>query len=95
SSYPIGQDLSIKQQNNLNITRSLNLGMTGEDVRQLQTLLAQDKTVYPEGKITGYFGPLTESAVQRFQLKYQIVNSAQEQGYGVFGPKTRAKLNSL
>jgi len=54
--------------------------------------------LYPEGLITGYFGPLTEKAVQRFQLKYKIVNSKtpeSDPGYGYVGPKTRGKLNEL
>ncbi|MBT7553385.1 peptidoglycan-binding protein [bacterium] len=95
SSYPIGQNLATKKQASLNFSRSLNLGMTGEDVRQLQTLLAQDEDIYPEAKVTGYFGPLTEAAVQRLQLKHNVVSSAQDQGYGIFGPKTRATINAL
>jgi len=78
-------------------TRNLYLGSQGNDVKKLQEFLAKDKTIYPEGKITGYFGLLTKKAVQRFQCKYNIVCSGApySTGYGAVGPKTREKLNVL
>jgi hypothetical protein len=69
----------------LNITRDLSLGAQGADVSQLQSLLSQDPTIYPQGSITGYFGPLTQQAVIRFQEKYGISASAT----GFVGPITR------
>lgn len=77
--------------------RDLFRGREGEDIRKLQKFFAQDKEVYPEGLITGYFGALTEKAVQRFQEKYTIVSAGTHNttGYGRIGPKTRAKLNEL
>jgi len=75
-------------------TRSLHRGVTGDDVRQLQEFLARDSEIYPENLVTGYFGPLTEAAVQRFQLKHGIV-TAGSAGYGWFGPRTTAKLLEL
>lgn len=44
--------------------------------------------------VTGYFGPLTEHAVQSWQSMHQIVSSgtAQSTGYGSVGPKTRAAI---
>lgn len=71
---------------------TLPFGSTGEDVRRLQTLLASDKTIYPEGITSGYFGPLTREAVEKFQLKYGVVAGPGVPGYGVFGPATRAKI---
>lgn len=56
--------------------------------------MAQDKEVYPNGLITGYYGVLTKKAVERFQKKYGIANQG-EAGYSEVGPKTRAKLNQL
>src|SRR3990167_9291741 len=35
------------------ITRQLAIGATGDDVRELQELLASDPELYPEGIITG------------------------------------------
>lgn len=60
----------------------------------MQKLLASDPAIYPEGKVTGYFGPLTRRAVERFQTKYGLVSSGSPTitGYGLVGPKTRAKL---
>ena len=60
----------------------------------LQTVLANDPDVYPNGLITGYFGPATLAAVKKFQVKYGIASSGNP-GYGLVGPKTRAKLNEL
>lgn len=69
--------------------------MSSPDVRALQTLLkAQGADIYREGLVTGYFGLLTEQAVQRLQVKYGIATSA-DPGFGRVGPKTRALLNSL
>ena len=94
SAYPQGQDLESKVSTiQTKFTRTLSLNTQGQDVRLLQTILAQDKEVYPEGKITGIFGPLTLKAVQSFQLKHKIVNSPYDTGYGIVGPKTREKLN--
>ncbi len=49
------------------LTRELSVGMKGSDVTLLQTYLARDSTIYPEGSVTGYYGPLTQAAVSRFQ----------------------------
>jgi len=81
----------------LKLLRSLQRGSTGKDVEELQTFLSQFEDVYPEALVTGYFGPLTEKAVQRWQAKENIVSSgsATATGFGRVGPKTLAKLNSL
>ena len=73
----------------------LNIGMTNADVKRLQTLLATDSALYPEGITSGYFGSLTKAAVGRFQMKYDLVTSASDSGYGYVGPKTRAKLQEV
>ena len=71
------------------IGQTLSLGSSGPDVVTLQTYLAADATLYPEGLITGYFGPLTQAAVIRFQARYGI------EQVGRVGPITLAKLNAL
>lgn len=76
------------------LSRNLGLGSSGDDVRTLQRLLARDPDSYPEGKITGYFGPLTLAAVKRFQERHGIAHPG-DPGYGYVGPKTKAKLNGL
>lgn len=47
-------------------------GMTDEDIQKIQELLATDSSIYPEGKITGYFGSLTKAALKRFQAKHDL-----------------------
>lgn len=66
-------------------------------VMRLQALLAKDRTIYPEGLVTGYFGPATKRAVEAFQKKYNIVSSGTPEttGYGAVGPKTSAALMGL
>jgi hypothetical protein len=76
-------------------TAPLYKGMTSSDVRRLQTLLATRPEIYPEGKITGYFGLLTKQAVQRFQFQYKLVNSKSDPAFGYVGIKTRAKLQEV
>ena len=77
------------------ITRILKKGYAGDDITQLQTYLAKDSSIYPEGLVTGYFGALTEKAVQRWQVKQDIVSSGAPETtwYGLVGPRTRTKLN--
>lgn len=70
-------------------------GTVGSAVRTLQELLARETDVYPEALVTGYYGPLTRRAVQRFQMKHGVVSSAGEPGYGYVGPKTRAKFAAM
>lgn len=61
-----------------------------EGVRCLQEFLKrQGAGIYPEGLVTGYFGPLTEAAAKRFQAFYGIPQT------GYVGPLTRAKINEL
>lgn len=66
-------------------------------VERLQKILAKDKTIYPEGLATGYFGPATLRAVQAFQKKNAIVSTGTPEttGYGAVGPKTAKALLAL
>lgn len=77
------------------VTPPLSMGASGSNVTCLQQILAADPSVYPEGMITGYFGALTQAAVQRFQAKNGIVSSGTPSttGYGAVGPRTAAALN--
>ena len=70
------------------LTRQLEIGMSGSDVTDLQTFLAQDRTIYPQGLVTGYFGPLTKSAVSNFQSRNGIST------VGRVGPITLAAINA-
>lgn len=66
--------------------KNLSPGNRGDAVRELQTLLRQDKTIYPQGIANGVFGPATVRAVKKFQKKYGIPQT------GTTGPLTRTKL---
>ena len=78
-------------------TEFLKRGSRGTQVSALQEFLKRDTLLYPEGTVSGFFGPATERAVQRFQAKYNLVTKGTPAttGYGAVGPKTRSKLNAL
>lgn len=78
-----------QQMTKVKIDARLGEGATGEQVRLLQELLASDPSLYPEGLVTGYFGPATEAAVKRFQAKFRIEQA------GVVGPQTIARINEI
>lgn len=71
----------------LKLIRNLREGMSGDDVKALQAILAADTSIYPEGLVTGFYGKLTSEAVKKFQKKYGI------EMLGLVGPKTLKKLN--
>ena len=71
------------------LTRSLTVDHKGGDVSVLQQFLINAE-VYPEALVTGYFGPLTKSAVQRFQREQNITPA-----YGFFGPTTKKRMLNL
>jgi len=73
----------------LRLINQLKPGMTSEEVKLLQEILATDPDIYPQGHITGYYGKLTEKAVKRFQ---KIAGIEQ---VGLLGPKTLSKINEL
>jgi peptidoglycan hydrolase-like protein with peptidoglycan-binding domain len=63
----------------------LSPGSTGDDVTALQTILAQQG--FFTGSVTGYYGALTEAAVEQYQAAHGLDQ------LGVVGPATRALLN--
>ena len=84
------QQLQAQRQSNIvTLLSSLSQGSSGQQVSALQAILAADPTVYPEGLITGYYGPLTAQAVKRFQAKHGIKQA------GVVGPKTLGAINAF
>jgi len=70
-------------------SQDLYYGMTSSDeVKCLQQFLANlENDIYPEKLVTGYFGPLTQAAVQRYQKFKGIITT------GYFGPLTRSVAN--
>jgi len=64
-------------------------GMTSPEVKCLQQFLTNlGPNIYPEALVTGYFGPLTQAAVKRYQALQGIITT------GYFGPLTRAAANN-
>jgi len=76
---------------------TLIFGSSGIEVKYLQIFLNLDPltAVGNSGNETTYFGNMTKIAVGKFQIKYGLISGISDQGYGVVGPKTRAKINSL
>ncbi|MFH0834448.1 MAG: peptidoglycan-binding protein [Patescibacteria group bacterium] len=72
---------------------SLSTGDSGDQVAELQKVL--QKIGYADLEITNEFDDATELAVLDFQIKSEVVGSADDAGAGIFGPKTRAALNNL
>ncbi|MFA5137038.1 MAG: peptidoglycan-binding protein [Patescibacteria group bacterium] len=84
-------------------TRDLYPGYTGADVRSLQIYLNQNGFILASsgpgspGNETTYYGARTTAAVRRFQeAHYQEILSplGYSSGTGIFGPSTRAYVNS-
>src|SRR3989338_1069423 len=79
------------------ITSQLDLGDRGSEVTELQAYLATSASIYPERLVTGYFGQLTQAAVERFQTAQGIISQGTPAttGYGRVGPRTLGVINSL
>lgn len=67
-------------------TKPLNVGSSGTGVMELQKRLIAEGLF--SGNATGYYGPLTKTAVQAFQRKHKL------SPLGNVGPATRAALNA-
>lgn len=84
-------------------SRTLSLGMRGDDVRALQIFLNGDPLTRiseagagSPGKETNYFGVSTKRALIKFQEKYRdevLVPAGLSGGTGIMGPRTRQKIN--
>lgn len=82
------------------LTQNLYIGLydygTGGQVTKLQKFLkAQGDFTHPS--ITGFYGAATQQAVQSFQSRMGILSGGTpgSNGYGVVGPTTRAKIQTL
>lgn len=71
------------------LTSEINPGARSDEVMKLQELLARDSTIYPDGIVSGYYGPKTTAAVRKFQAKYGLP------AVGRVGPATLVKLNEV
>jgi peptidoglycan hydrolase-like protein with peptidoglycan-binding domain len=69
--------------------RVLRRGLSGDDVKVLQAILAADENIYANALFDGKFGPITENAVIKFQAKAKIGSD------GIVGPITILKLKEM
>ncbi|MEK7548004.1 MAG: peptidoglycan-binding protein, partial [Patescibacteria group bacterium] len=76
-----------------NLMNDLQFGSMGEDVKSLQAEL-KNLNFY-RGEITGFYGEVSQHAVFKFQQSQMLVKDKDSQGAGVFGPKTRDRLNEI
>ncbi len=83
-------------------TEDLKKGSQGEEVRNLQrcfiSLGENDKDLYPNGEVTGFFDESERNAVSYFQEKYReeiLDPHGFKSGTGMVAKSTREKLNEL
>ena len=75
---------------NVLVGNNLTVGSRGSDVATLQGLLSELGYLnVPFGVPFGYFGPLTRTAVAKYQTALGVTPAA-----GYFGPITRAAMRS-
>jgi peptidoglycan hydrolase-like protein with peptidoglycan-binding domain len=76
------------------LRENLSLGESGPDVSSLQVFLAGEGMF--SGSTTGYFGTITQAAVQEWQASNNIVTygTPSTTGYGAVGPRTRLAIES-
>ncbi len=87
-----------KKEPSFQFKEDLLLGLKNKDVEELQKCLAKDPEIYPEGEVTGYFGPKTKEAVIKFQEKYKkeiLEPAGLVKGTGEVKENTRKKLNEV
>lgn len=79
----------------ISLTHDLYIGQndakTQGDVSELQQFLRQTGD-FRYSSITGYYGPVTERAVGRFQERLGVVSGVDAPGYGRVGPQTRSAI---
>ncbi|MEY4747641.1 MAG: hypothetical protein RLZZ416_690 [Candidatus Parcubacteria bacterium] len=98
ATIPTTSSMGLSGETCVSLTQNMGPDDTDADasgeVTKLQKWLST-QGVYPEARITGYFGPATMRAVQRWQAKHNIVASGDPDstGYGYIGPKTRTAMN--
>lgn len=61
-------------------------GATNDSIEKIQTLLATDPLIYPDGITSGFFGPKTQAAIRNLQARFGM------DPVGVVGPSTATLL---
>ena len=92
------REKTIRRESAFSFKSYLSQGSRSKEVEELQRCLSEFSDIYPEGEITGYFGPKTKTAVIKFQEKYKeeiLTPLGYSQGTGEVGKVTRKKLNEI
>jgi len=76
-----------------NIARFLRMGDSGDQVTLLQRLLSE-RGFFPQEKVNGNFGMLTQTAVLNYQMARKLITSENDAGAGEVGPLTLSALRS-
>jgi len=91
--------ISVQRSSCQEFNQNLYFGMENSQIYCLQEFLkSQGEDIYPEGLVTGYFGPLTQAAVIHFQERFaeEILEPLNlSSGTGFVGPSTRDKINQM
>lgn len=76
---------------------SMRQGARGDDVKQVQEfLISRTESKWPSGiSATGYFGTVTTNSLAEFQVANSIVLTKTSLGAGLYGPKTKAFVQTL
>jgi peptide/nickel transport system substrate-binding protein len=88
----------VKKEIPFQFKSNLKQGSQGTEVQELQKCLTRDPEIFPDGEISGYFGPKTKDAVIKFQEKYRadvLTPTGLEQGTGEILGATKKKLNEI
>lgn len=93
---PVGEKLNVSNRKLVPIYSFLSFGSRKADVKNLQTFLISQGFMSSK-YLTGFYGKITEKAIQSFQTKFRITvpGSPSVTGYGVVGPKTRNIINLI
>lgn len=73
----------------MHFVRILKKGDKDIEIEHLQEILSVDQDAYPEKYVTGYFGSLTQTALQRFQKKHGLSQT------GIVDAVTQKELNTV
>ncbi len=75
------------------LSSPLQFGDQGDAVLELQTEL--NTLNFYKGELNGIYDELTQHAVFKFQQSQYLVGTAESAGAGIFGPKTKDRLNEI
>ncbi len=79
----------------LDLPTNLSRGMRHANMTKLQSFLKTQGDLSQSVILSTMFGPATQAAVKKFQLRTKVVASALTPGYGKVGPKTRAMIKTI